>query len=307
MGKIQYTPRWLHKTVTIDTSGEYRVPATNFANRDPWDWQLKFLSVVGTTTADGTAGDYYLNNVNGGIARRLKWNIGYSQKGDINLSPAMTDVVLGCNWRQRQCYAPFDAALRFDFPVAFPIPPDTGINAEARFEIKNSSTILGNEFPGIVLNGYYKIMGRKVPAQLAGHYGGLLEKGTTIALEDADLWNDGEHDLWVTQMLIQPGQICTYEDDSEYTQYLPQLNGMLWRVNPSTGTPWMPRAGVIPCGNIAPFNRAMYDWNDQSPRVYTFPPETRLRPDQRLGIKIENLSSTDQPIDICLFGILEVQ
>jgi hypothetical protein len=306
MGAIQFTPRWLHKTVTIDTSGEFRVPSTNFANRDPWDWQLKFLSVVGTTTADGTAGDYYFNNINGGVARRLLWNIGYSQKGDINLDPAPTDTVLGCNWRQRQCYSAFDSALRFDFPIPFPVPPDTGINAEVRFDLQASDDILGNEWPGLVLNGYHKIMGKKVPAQLAGHYDGNIGLGVTMALEDSDLWNDGEHDLYVTQMLLQPGQLTTYQEDS-YTLYLPQLNGLSWRVNPSTGTPWMPRAEPIPSGNIAPFNRSMYDWNDESPRVYTFPPETRLRPDQRLGIKLQNLSSTDQVIDICLFGIMEVQ
>jgi len=306
MGKIQYTPRWLHKTVTIESSSELRVDATNFANRDPWDWQLKFLSVVGTVTADDTAGTYDFDQIVGGVARRLKFNIGYSQKGDINLSPAMTDVVLGCNRRQRQCYSAFDSALRFDFPIPFPIPPDTGINAEARFDLQASDSILGNEYPALVLNGYHKIDGRMIPAQLAGHYDGLVPLGTTMALQDADLWNDGEHDLYVTQMLLQPGQLTTYTED-DYTQFLPQLNGMSWRVNPSTGTPWMPRPESIPAGNIAPYNRAMYDWYDESPRVYTFPEETRLRPDQRVGIKIENLSSSDQVVDICLFGIMEVQ
>jgi hypothetical protein len=308
MGKIQYTPRWLHKTVTIDTAGEFRIPSTNFANRDPWDWQLQWLSVTGIVDTDGTGGTYFYNFTNGGVARRLKWNIGYSQKGDLNLSPIATDAVMGCNFRQRQCYSPFDASLRFDFPIPFPVPPDTGINAEARFNLKASDTILTEPFPGIVLNGYRKLSnGRKQPAQLAGHYDGTLPFSTTMALEDADLWNDGDSDLYLTQLLIQPGQLTAYTDASGYTEFMPHLNGVAWRVNPSTGTPWMPRPESIPAGNIAPYNRAMYDWADESTRVYTFPTETRLKPDQRLGLKLENLSSSDQLLDICLFGLLEVQ
>lgn len=310
MGSIQYTPRWLHQEVTIPAASQIRIDPTFFSNQEIWNWQLHWLSISGSVVLDTTDRTYYLQNTLGGIARRLKWNIGYSQKGDINLAAISTDAILGCNHRQRQCSSWFDSALRLDLPIPFPLAPNAGIVAECRFDKKydTSTEMTGWYYPGVVLNGYRKeIDGRKRPAQLAGHYHRLLGFGSDLPIESADMWNDGSSILYITEVLIQSYQLTDSLDSDDYTQFLPRLNETSWRINPNVGTPWMPRSEKIPSGCIAPFNRSMSDWNDESPRVYTFPPETVLKPDQRLGMEVENLSNKDQHVDICLFGLLEVQ
>jgi hypothetical protein len=126
-------------------------------------------------------------------------------------------------------------------------------------------------------------------------------------LQNADLVNDGETDMLITQMLLQSGQLTDYVADPGGTIFLPELNSFSWRVNPSTGTQWMPRPGPIPVGCLAPFSRGMYDWDDEGPRVYTFPDEAVLKPNQRVGMKIRSLSSKSQVVDVCVFGMLEVR
>ena len=314
MGNITFTPRWLHKKVTvsgdIDNIPSLVLPAETFANQEIWNWHLKWISVTGVCAVTTAVTDpYEFGVIHGGTPRRLKWNIGASQKGDINLDSITSDSLMGCNHRQRQSYTQFDSAFVFDFPIPFPLPPDTGINAEVRLNFYSyDDSLYEVGYPGISLMGYKKLGGgHKRPALLAGHLPTGLSLGSNQPLENADLWNDGDSDLMITQMLIQPCQLNQNGVDSRLTIYQPEANVLTWRINPSSGTPWMPRSELIPAGNIAPFNRAFADWNDVGPRVYTLPPETILKPKQRLGLEIENLSEDDRELDICVFGMLEVQ
>lgn len=304
---VKYTPRWLHKTVTIPASGITKISPTSFKNLEVWPWQLHWLSLTGTVAVEAQSGDYCFNRVSGGVARRLTWEIGITGEGDINLVEDMTDCIMGINERVPQYHDLDDSAFRFRFPVPFSLAPDSGVVAQVRNNYLNTN-ITTWDYPGIVLNGYQKRerVG-KTPAQLAGHGPQSMAYGFTHLIDSADMMNNGLDPLFLTEMLITPGQIATDKtEDDPITVYTPEANQLLWRVNPSTGVPWMPRAEPIPAGNIAPFNRGIVDIYDEAPRAMRFPQGTIMKPRQALGMKIRNLSSMAQEIDICLFGLLEV-
>ena len=305
---VKKTPRWLHEKVTVPAGSITRVSPTAFKNLESWDWHLHWLSVTGLATEESTAGDYGYDSPAGGVGRRLTWRIGITGEGDINLVEDMTDCVFGINERLTQLHDVDDVACRFRFPIPFVLAPDTGIVAQVRNDYFETAATTW-DYPAIVLNGYQKRPERvgKTPAQLAGTGPQALAYGATHIIESADLLNNGRDPLYLTEMLITPCQIAT-DSTGEYTSLMlaPQLNRLHWRINPSTGVPWMPRKALIPAGNIAPFNRAIWDFDDQAPRAMRFPEGTALKPKQAVSMEIRNRSTEPQVVDICLFGLLEV-
>jgi hypothetical protein len=133
--------------------------------------------------------------------------------------------------------------------------------------------------------------------------------GAKSIIRHADMFNNGRSAMKLYEMMLTAGTLRAVSDSETHyatTYKYRTLNEVAWRVNPSTGVQWMPDPNPIPVGNIAPFNRAFWDFQDEGPRAYIFPPNTVLEPKQRLGIKVVNMSESAQTIDVCVFGLLEV-
>ena len=311
MDQISYTPRWLHQRIKIPAGEFVRMDPGVFANTEMWPWALHWMSVTGTVVLDTGEPDYEYDQTVGGVARRLLFEVGHSQYGDINLVYGMTDAFLGSNEAQLNHWDVVDQACKFKFPVPYSLAPDTGIIAEVQ-SLNSSAIAIWN--PGIIINGYHEHT--KSPRETA-MLGGYIKSTTTKYLANnatakiryADMFNDGRTPMKLYEMMLTPGAFrCSVDSQTRYTTlYKYQaLNELAWRINPSSGVPWMPRPAPIPVGNIAPFNRGIWDFNDVGPRSYMFPPNTVLEPKQRLGVKVGNMSASDQTIDVCVFGLLEV-
>ena len=310
--KIRYVPRWVAETLVIPADTTVIASPTIFANTDVWPMQLHWLSVTGkvalTNAEKGAA-----NNA-GGVARRLSWEIGMAQKGEINLVAGGTDAFFASNSYRRQSYSIFDDGVKFRFPSEYELAPDSGLVVQAAS--KNADYATYN--PSIIVNGIRdEGHGSYDPAQLAGVHEGTLTYPASINMESSDLFNSGQNTMYLKEMLLKPGQLTVnpvggVDEATNVSAFEPTLDRTLWRINPNNDIPWMPQDELIPVGNIAPFNRAVRDTWDEGPRAYVLPTGTKLNPRQRLTLKITNLNETtspdgDQTIVLCMFSLLEVQ
>ena len=298
MTEKYYSPRWLHQHAVVAAGGTVVLPSQLFANNEVYDWELVFLSIVGTAALDGS-GDF--QTALGGVARRLRFNVGMSQMGDINLVRSNGHAMLGPDRSYIVHSNTLNAGAWFGFDPHRPylLPPDTGIAAIVR---NDSATNIDNL--GCLFMGYEQPDGPggpRNPVHVAGHAIPEVQPGTQYTMEHADMWNDGEHPAIFTDMVLQGFLIN--EDETCFDTY----DQVVWRINPTTGVQWMPNPILIPVGCICPFNRALFDADDEGPRAYVFPEDTVMRPRQRLSVEVENISLSDQEFDICLFGYLEVE
>jgi hypothetical protein len=297
---VRYTPRWIHHEIQIPANTTVRVDPGWFANTEIWDWELHWLSVTGNVVLEeGAAAPW--NDTSGGVARTLRWEIGITQYSDINLVALGGQALFGQYKDVHQLDNIQKVGLQFRFPVHFPLAPDSGLVASAQnvFDEADSNltlTLNGYHIDGVWPNGDQK----RRPAQLAGRTSGLNPQAQTD-LQSSDLFNRGDVDMYLYEMMLDALTMPLDLDED-----LPACNNVAWRINPSTGVQWMPNALPIPAGNIAPYNRAPRDYLDLGPRVYEFPPDIVLKPRQRLGQRITNLTGALQTIDVCLFGTLKV-
>jgi len=306
--RIRYVPRWVAETLVIPANKTVLVSSTVFANIEVWPLQLHWLSVTGdpTSTAAEVADGDYANS--GGVARRLAWELGLSQEGEVNLVAGNTDALFAPNSYRQQLYSQFDDALKFRFPIEYELAPDSGLVAEVASADPN--WLFYN--PSILINAL-RSEGREVfePVQFAGTLEANLAYPSSVSFDAADLFNSGLKSAYLKEMLLKPGQLTVNTTTTAKSQFQPQLNKTRWRMNPNNDIPWMPQDELIPAGNIAPFNRASRDIWDEGPRSYVFPTGTKLEARQRLTARITNLNETtapdgDQTITVCMFGLLEV-
>ena len=309
--KIRYVPRWVAETLVIPANTTVTASPTIFANTDLWPMQLHWLAMTGETTK--TAAESATKDLTGGAARRLSWEIGMSQRGEINLVAGGTDAFFASNSRKRQNQSCFDDGAKFILPSEYELGPDSGLVVQVM--ANNPSYNIYD--PGILVNGV-RDEGRKVyePAQLGGVIEGTLTYPAIALIEAADLFNSGKDIMYLKELLFKTGQLTGvyFTDPSPYweSQYEPAMDKIKWRVNPNNDIPWMPQDSLIPTGNIAPFNRGTRDVWDQGPRSYIFPAGSMLNPRQRLTIRITNRNATtspdgDQTIVLSMFTLLEVQ
>jgi len=96
MGETKFVPRWLPQRVTIPAGATRPLPASGFANTELWPWRLHWMSVTGVPKleTDEDPRRAYM----GGVASRLTWQLGISQKGDINLRTLTTDAMPAGSW-----------------------------------------------------------------------------------------------------------------------------------------------------------------------------------------------------------------
>jgi len=296
-----YSPRWRSQFVTIGATTHIPLPSQYFANNEIWDWHLKHLVVVGTADLDA-AGDY--TNAIGGVARRLRFKVGTSQKGPINVVPSNGQAMFGPDrtYLVHSNDLNIGAAFRFDPKYPYYLPADSGIGALVRNEgsasIQNLGCLfLGHEKPEDAAPG---IVGDRNPVHFGSYTTMNLQTGNQEPLEGADLFNDGENDAELTDMILQGFAMSAGEVSVD------TWDQVHWRINPTTGPQWMPDPDPIPVGCLCPFNRGIQDPSDVGPRAYAFPPGTILKPRQRISVEAYNYAADDQEFHICLFGYLEV-
>jgi hypothetical protein len=238
----------------------------------------------------------------GGLSRRLRVQLAISQWSSIDLVP-MTFGAWAPHLTHPQSLVDFvGGGQRFSFSQAPVIlGPDESIIAKVQ-------NLFGEKTRpwSLVFNGWrLREDGSKQPEQLAGIYQDSLADGASDVMDSSDLYNDGETDLYLHEMIL-----CSAPPnggkDSQFGKKA------AWRINPATGVQWMDRPEMIPEGNICPFNRPGFDPGgagtfDAGPRAYAFPSNTVLRRRQRVLIRVENLSDVPQVADFALHGPLEVR
>lgn len=292
--KTKWIPRWLYQPVTIDATSELNAPSTFFQNLEVWDWHLCFLSFVGTAALDG-AGDY--TNVLGGVGRRLRFNVGISQLGDVNIVYSSGQAMFGPDRPYLVHSNDLNSGALFTFDPGRPVimPPDIGLLAEVQNQGDENIDNLG-----LLVTATEEVNGYTNPVHFASHAPAELAPGDDYTLDHPDLFNNGENDAVLRDMILNG--FLKNEDNTQVDTF----DDVWWRVNPSGGVQWMPDPSLIPVGCIAPFNRALFDPSDVGPRAYGFTEYTKLKPRQRLSVEIQNHSASEQTVHLCLFGYLEV-
>jgi hypothetical protein len=264
--------------------------------------QLHWLSLTGDVSIPSGDDD---SAKTGGVARRLAWELGLSQQGEINQVAARTDALFSNNSFKIQKYSCFDDGVRFDFPNEYELAPDSGLVVEAASN--DASSVFYN--PSILFNALRdEGRGSFEPAQIMGVYEGNLTYPSSIAFESSDLFNSGRNTAYLKELVLKPGQLSVDETTTAKSAFNPSLTKTKWRINPNNDIPWMPQSDLIPVGNIAPFNRGIRDQWDEGPRAYVFPTGTKLAPRQRLTIRITSTIADegDQTITLGMFSLLEV-
>jgi hypothetical protein len=144
------------------------------------------------------------------------------------------------------------------------------------------------------------VFGTKVqsnkPAMFAGLFRHLnMPTGSSFSVETADLLNDGEEDVYVQSM-----QLTHPMADMQNI-----LMGVYWKINPMSGVTWMD--SPIHISGITPYTQGVFLQRGIAPFSLTPLENTYLYRRQRLGIKLTPLVTEDQPVNLTLFGYLEVE
>lgn len=288
-----WTPQWLYQHVTLPGSATIRIEPSAFKNDTPWPILLKWLSVAGKANVTGDP-DYPERT--GGIARRLRFEISLTQKGDINYVPANTQTMFCAHQDSSPSYV-----VKYDFNPSFPLGPDEGIVVELAHMEASESGFNPTINPSVVFGGLREERNfgpQKVPAMLAAGYKGTLEYNQSVVLDTNDLFNNGEEPLWLRWAALRA--LVTVDNGMS-------LAGLGVKLNPTSGLRWLPQNDFIPAGNLFPLQIYSLDRSDEGPNVYRFPYTTKLLPRQRVGIEITNLSTLEQKFGLCLHGLLEVR
>ncbi len=289
MADKHFVPRWRYQRVEIPASSTVEADPVVFSNTEIWPWDLRWLSLVGEPNVTDASAPY--TTVAGGLGTRLRFKLSISQWSSINLVACAGSAMMPHLHHPLPLpdWSVYAERFKFDLPVI--LGPDESMVCAVR----NGDTTSASDF-GLAFNGYrVRDDGSKEPAQLSGIYDDTLAYQTTDTLDSADLYNDGESDLYLHEMLLDaPAADGVYGNKS------------WWRINPATGVAWMDNALLIPEGNICPFNRPGFAEFDEGPRAYEFPKGTVMRRRQRVSLEITNLSDVAQTADLALFGYLEV-
>jgi len=299
-----YSPRWRNQFCKITATTRVSLPSQFFANNEIWDWHLSHLVLVGDAVVHGTG---HFTTVQGGVARRLRLQVGISQKGDINLVSSNGQAMFGPSGSliQHSNVLNVGAAFKFDSEFPYELPKDTGLGVVVRNDGPGSIANLGALFMGYREAGdealEVETKATRNPVHIGGYTDKNLQSGNQDALDSADLYNRGDREAVLTDMVLHGFILNAGQDGTDNA-----WSKVSYRINPTTGPLWMPDPAPIPVGCLCPFNRAPYDAYDQGPRAYVFPPGTKLEPRQRLSVEITNISEEDQEVHVCLFGHLEV-
>lgn len=296
MGSV-WTPQWLYRHITIDADETIRLDPGAFMNNQPWPLHLKWMSLTGVPVLDDS-GDF--DDTEGGITRRLQFEFSMTQKGDVNAEWCNGHTIFGDSQP-----AIYGRSSRYDFSPAFPLGPEEGIIAE--YTNLDQADGLDCQSPGLMFIGVRKE--RKftgfVPTHLGAHYHNTVGLNDSVTMPSTDLYNNGEETIFLKQMLLGSHNVLQ-ASISTYLEIVSKAKAA-WRVNPNAGVEWMPNPQPIPVGNLAPFSIHALDFDGYGPTVWVFPKGASLRPRQRFGVKVRNISESTQQFGLCLHGLMEVK
>ena len=290
MGKMKYVPHWIHSRVVVTSVGDVIADPEAFMNKTMWPFKIEHLTIFG----------YPLDVVNnfwrwGGIGPLVQGEIGISGATDVNLVPAYVSASFGRKEPHLQTGA-FMQGTTMKFKHPYLLPRDSGFNVECTLNIDDCGT---NTLATAMKHGI-TVFGTKVqsgkPAMFAGLFRHLnMPTGSSFSVETADLLNDGEEDVYVQSM-----QLTHPMADMQNI-----LMGVYWKINPMSGVTWMD--SPIHISGITPYTQGVFLQRGIAPFSLTPLENTYLYRRQRLGIKLTPLVTEDQPVNLTLFGYLEVE
>ena len=279
---IRWVPRWRHKRFELAALQRLRLDPNVFVNDTDYDWHLKFMSYCGD-----------------GLTRRTLFEIGMTQKGDINYNQIQV-ARLFAGHHKVTCG---NAIHQFDPPYI--LGPQDGISVELFFNgtenplISDEGTL---DYPAVCFIGWeFDEDGIKRPKHLTAMAEIDLEHNESLTFESVNLFNDGDRNFYIDHVVLP----MDYPGNSGGERYAK----FSYLINPNTGIKFMPDSKPIPVGCIAPMCRTYSDLENEHPFVYHFPQNAVLKPRQRLNIEIESTYQYGaiNPNYICLYGVLEVR
>lgn len=290
MGKMKYVPRWIHSRVVVTSLGDVIADPEAFMNKTSWPFKIEHLTIFG----------YPLDAVNnylraGGIGSLVQGEIGISGSTDVNLVPAPVNASFGCTEKYSTTGA-FMEGTYVKFKHPYLLPRDSGFSVECTLNLDDCGerTLDTAMKHGVTIFGVKAQSGK--PAMLAGLFRHLdMPNGSSFVIDAADLFNDGEEDI-----LIQSMQLTHPMEDMDGF-----LMGVYWKINPMSGLTWMDQPVHI--SGITPYTQTWRAFEGIKPFSLTPLENTYLYRRQRLGIKLTPLVDEDQPVNLTLFGYLEVE
>lgn len=290
MGKMKYVPRWIHSRVVVTSLGDVIADPEAFMNKTSWPFKIEHLTIFG----------YPLDAVNnylqeGGIGSLVQGEIGISGSTDVNLVPAPVNASFGCI-EKYSTFGAFMEGTHVKFKHPYLLPRDSGFSVECTLNLDDCGecTLETAMKHGVTIFGVKAQSGK--PAMLAGLFRHLdMPNGSSFVIDAADLFNDGEEDI-----LVQSMQLTQPVEDMDGI-----LMGVYWKINPMSGLTWMDQPVHI--SGITPHTQAWRTSNGIKPFSLTPLENTYLYRRQRLGIKLTPLVDEDQPVNLTLFGYLEVE
>ena len=283
-------PRWMPETANCPSGNEIIVDSENFENALIYKQRLIYLAFTKERESPiDPPGQWF---------RRLKLELGKSGCSDQNLVKGSIADLCSTPVPQRQkglgAYNPGrDIKLR----TPYILPRDCRLNVT-----------YWNRSPNLTLSTYatFVALGRTMygdePIVLAGEGVETLEPGESQEMHSADLRNKGRREVLIERLIFKA---FTYDVYGE-TGADESGTWIGYQVNPNVGTQWMPIDMPIPVGNLTPLAR---DENllDRGPRVYLYPHDTWLYPNQSLSIKLSNESAVNASVNICMHTEVEVK
>jgi hypothetical protein len=289
MGKKRYVPRWISSEVaaTVGT-GLITLDPEVFMNKTAWPFKIEHLTVFGYTNTLVRASW-------AGISPMFWGEIGISGSTDINLVPGE----LGASFFRKEPFIQLGALYNgstFALKHPFLLPRDSGFSCE----VKVDTTLSFGELPmnnairhGVALHG--RRVQSNDPVMFAALYQYTdIADGSSVTIDAADLFNDGEEDVLIDRIQFTH----PYEDTDSI------LTSMYWKINPLSGLPWM--ADFVPISGLTPY--VQYPQTRKGILPYSLTPleDTYLYRRQRLGIKFDAFVD-DVTLQATLFGYLEVE
>ena len=197
-------------------------------------------------------------------------------------------------------------------PHPYRLPRDCGLEVKVANMYEShlaESGVITGEIPmtTVIVKGYTD---KHKPAILAGKHVRLGVDGSPDGIMDsADLYNNGQEAVNLTRIIMKDVNLLG-SGQARYYDFTGTRIGYI--INPTHGTAWMPGDDPIPVGNLAPMATSR-DATDVGPRVYLYPPNTYLYPDQRVHARFYSNRTPREgalhktKINVCLFGELEVK
>lgn len=290
MGKMKYVPRWIHSRVVVTSTGDVIADPEAFMNKTSWPFKIEHLTIFGYPLDDQ---NNFLQE--GGIGSLVQGEIGISGSTDVNLTPAPVNASFSCTMLHSEINGSIQGTyMKLKHPYL--LPRDSGFSVECTLNLDDCGDLTLDTAMkhGVAIFGV-KVQSGK-PAMLAGLFRHLdMPNGSSFVIDAADLFNDGEEDI-----LIQSMQLTHPTEDM-----LGNPMGVYWKINPMSGLTWMDQPVHI--SGIAPYTQSRRSAFAITSFSLTPLEDTYLYRRQRLGIKLTPLVIEDQPVNLTLFGYLEVE